>query len=586
MGALDEFAWRKALRFCDRAQLTLPLGLTCRDSLPPSIRARIDGNLASNAERWVRIGAAYRSLAVLFEAEGLEFAVLKGFSQCPNFVADPRHRAQYDIDLLLPRQQAPRARDAALCLGYEPVGGFDRLPIDHLPTMIRKTGWEWRGDHFDPEIPPSLELHFRLWDAETEGFAPAGLDQFWERREQRRLEDVGFTALHPADAVAYSSLHLLRHSLRGDLRISHVYELAWLLDRRADDDSFWNVWRDLHGESLRALEAICFELAHQWFECRLPPAAVEQIERLSPDVRRWLDTYSASPLIGLFHPNKNEIWLHWSLLDSRRARVKVLLRRVLPQALPGAVDGVHLPREKLTLRIRLRSRWRYVVYFVSRVVHHARTLPQLGWSAMHWFGAGTGLAAPYWRFLVAAGLFDFGLFIYFLLYNLYLLQLGFDERFLGLVAGAMTAGGAAGSLPAAFVMQRFGIRKTLLVCFALIASLSALRACVVDPSLLLVLAFVGGAISATWAVAISPAIAQLTSERARPLGFSLVFSSGISIGILGGIAGGHLPALLSAVHLASSRVQSFRAALLLSCGIVLLALWPLSGVALGPAARP
>ncbi|HXF26907.1 MAG TPA: nucleotidyltransferase family protein, partial [Bryobacteraceae bacterium] len=135
------------LAFCDRTQLTLPLGLRCRDHLPGWVRSRIDGNLANNAIRWRKTKAAYREAASAYQEEQLEFLVLKGFTHCPDFVAQPCHRAQYDIDLLFPREQLQQAREITLHLGYEPLNGFDKFPIDHLPTMIRKTGWEWRGDY-------------------------------------------------------------------------------------------------------------------------------------------------------------------------------------------------------------------------------------------------------------------------------------------------------------------------------------------------------------------------------------------------------------------------------------------------------
>ncbi|MGH9665916.1 MAG: nucleotidyltransferase family protein, partial [Bryobacteraceae bacterium] len=303
--AADE--WDKVLAFCDRTQLTLPLALACRESLPEAVRSRIDRSLAANAERWQRTRAAYCEAAAAFASEELEFAVLKGFSQCPDFVDDPRLRVQYDLDLLLPREHVAAAREAAMQLGYEPLGGLDHLPVDHLPPLIRKTGWEWRGDFFDVEIPVSLELHFRLWDAETERFGPDGLDRFWVRRRERQVDGVRFVGLHPVDAVGYASLHLLRHLLRGSLRPSHVYELAWLLHRKSGDDEFWNVWREWHDDSLRRLEAICFALAGRWFDCRLSAAAAEEIERLPSGVARWLALSHAAPLAGLFHPNKDEI---------------------------------------------------------------------------------------------------------------------------------------------------------------------------------------------------------------------------------------------------------------------------------------
>jgi hypothetical protein len=164
---LNEKEWKQALDFCDRAQLTLLLGLICREHLPEWVRDRIDRNLVSNAARWENTKTAYREVASAFQAEGLEFLVLKGFTHCPRFVPDPRHRTQGDLDLLLSPEHLSQAFDAAVRLGYQPITELDTHPIDHLPMMVRKTGWQWRGDFYDAEGPVSLELHFQLWNEST-----------------------------------------------------------------------------------------------------------------------------------------------------------------------------------------------------------------------------------------------------------------------------------------------------------------------------------------------------------------------------------------------------------------------------------
>ncbi len=564
LAELSSEEWKKALAFADSAQLTLPLGLTSREHLPEWVRRRIDKNLAQNAERWQRTKTGFQEIAAAFETAGLEFAILKGFSHCPRFIDHPWRRWQSDTDLLFRQDDVHLARDAALGLGYEPASGFERHPIDHLPVMVRKTEWQWRGDYFDVEMPLSLELHYRLWDEQTECFGPEGLEQFWSRRQKRELDGLQFTALHPVDALANSALHLLRHLLRGDLRPSHVYELASFLHRNLEDASLWDEWVEWHPESLRNLEAISFATAQHWFDCRMPLMALQQIERLPRDVARWLAMYSGSPLSRIFHPNKDELWLHWSLLDSPTGRFAVLRRRLLPRQLPPRVS----PMSAGQYRSYLFSRWRY----------HLGALPSVAWSAAHWFLAVPRLGAQFWRFYAAFILFNFGLFIFFLLYNLYLLQLGFHEDFLGLATSVMTGGSIAGSLLTALAIRRFGLRNTLAGCFVSVACIAALRACVTPAPALLALSGAAGIVTAAWAVSLSPAVAQLTVERDRPVAFSFIFSTGILIGVLGGLVGGHLPGLLARFHLAASSVESYRGALLAGCVLVLLAVWPLSRV--------
>ena len=586
LNGLGEDAWQRALSFCERSQLTLTLGVEVGDHFPDAVRRRVGRHLSNNAERWERTQAAYCEAAAAFDSEGLEHAVLKGFSHCPQFVRDPRHRAQGDLDLFFPRDQVLRARDVAAQLGYEPIKENDRHPTDHLPTLIRKTGWVWQGEPYDPQMPLSLELHFQLWDSRTERFAPNGLDCFWERRQSRELERLRFTSLHPADAIAYSALHSLRHLLRGDVRVFHIYELAQALHRHADDARFWDVWLELHDGSVRMLEAICFSLAESWFACRLPEAAREEAERLPADVKRWLATHSWSPIEGLFRPNKDELWLHWALLQSSRDRVSMLRRRLLPQRLPGPFGATHVPESQITWRMRVGNRAGYLKYLASRFSHHARALPPTLWSATRWFTAGWELGPEYWRLLASEGFFDFGMFVFFFLYNLYLLKLGFRENFLGLMSGLMTAANIAGSILSVFAIQRFGMRRTLMVSFTLVAGLSALRALATSGPALLVLAAAAGLAFSVWPVALAPVIAAVTTEKSRARGFSFICSAGIAIGIVGSLAAARLPGWITRLHWASSDVASYRISLLIGCAIVLLSLWPLAGLRMSAAAPP
>ena len=303
---LSDNEWRQLIGFCHRTQLAIPFALRSQDYLPAWVADRFHQNLANNAERWRRTKHAYQEASGAFEGAGLEFITLKGFSHAPSFVADPRLRTQYDLDLFFLPDQLLAARDVAFRLGYEPLVARDRHPVDHLPTLIRKTGWEWRGDYFNPELPLALELHFRLWDAATEGFAVPGLDNFWERRRRRTLEDIEFTSLAAIDLPGYASAHALRHLLRGDSRPSHFYEIACFIERNSDA-GLWRTWRECHDEPLRRVQAICFAIASHWFGCTLPAIAQQEIEQLKEPVRGWLSAYAQTPATDPLSPHQERI---------------------------------------------------------------------------------------------------------------------------------------------------------------------------------------------------------------------------------------------------------------------------------------
>jgi len=197
-----------------------------------------------------------------------------------------------------------------------------------------------------------------------------------------------------------------------------------------------------------------------------------------------------------------------------------------------------------------------------------------------------GLSGAFWVFLVASCLFTFGVFVFVLLYNLYLLDQGFREDFLGLVTSAMTAGNIVGTLFVVAATRRLGLKRMLLLCFAGMAAVSAGRALVVGQAALLGWAFLWGVTFAFWAISIPVIVAQLTSAELRPVGFSVYLASVIGIGIVADAVGGWLPGWLAPVIRTTAPVETKRAALLVGCAIAALALWPAAHLRFGHLPKP
>ena len=565
VGEISACEWQEALDFCDRSSLTLLFGAAADDALPDWVRARIAGNLAENTERIERARALQIQVSDWLTAAGIPHIFLKGTTQSPHFVSDPRLRAQYDLDLFCLLEDGRRAWNLLIERGYEPVEKPGDHPTDHLPALVEKTGWEWRGgSDFDPEIPLAIEVHVQFWDERTERLRAPGLDQFWARRSGQ--------ALDTPDALGYAALHLLRHLLRGSARPCHVYEIAWFLEHHAGDEQFWNRWRDLHPPELRRLEAIAFRLARAWFGCALGRAAEEEVSSLPALVQDWFEIFAFSPLEAWFHPNKDELWLHLALLDAARDKLAVVRRRLLPQ-LPGPVDAVCIPERQLTLSRRMLKYARTARFLAGRAVFHTRAFAALLGSGVRWRMRRSGLSGGYWLFLGASSFFVLGMFIYVLLYNLYLLDLGFREDFVGQVNSASTAGMAAAILPAAALARRWGLGRMLFVSFASVGAISVVRVLVTSRAPLLALALASGAAFSLYVVSLAPAIARLTSDKARSTGFSFSTASSIALGILGGWLGGHLPGWLGGK----------RPAMLAGCTLLGLALWPSARLRIGPA---
>jgi MFS family permease len=572
LNELQESQWQELLSFCDSMHMTLPVGEVCGGILPAWVRSRIEHNLADNSRRFLRIKGVYSEVAGALREANLEFLVINGFAQSPDYVENPRMRVQPGIDLFCPIETVYRARDVVARFGYRPESGLNRAPSHRLAVMNRESSYQWRGNFFDPEIPVGVKLHFHFWDETSTRFRPPGLEAFWPRRVGRQLEEISFLGLAPADNLGYSSLRLLKDLLRGEWTLDQVYEIAHFLHMSAENDSFWQNWQDLHDPTLRSLEAISFRIARNWFACDTSEQVTAEIKQLKPSIQQWFRHFSHSPLSATFRLNKDALWLHMSLLESRRAQAAVLCKKLLPSRIAVERKTTRAGRStevfcsQRDARVELEDGW--------PKFHQVRVLPSTLWHGLRWWWAGKGLDERFWTFFGAAFCFDFGEYIFFLLYNLYMVDRGASEKLLGWVTGSVALGSLAGTIPAGFLAQRYGLRRSLLLCLAAVPLLSALRTIFVSEAPQLALAFLTGAAMSIWAVCISPTLAQLTDENNRPFAFSLVFSSGIGIGILAGLFGGVLPSWLGNIMHTPTSAHVLQFALLISCVLVALGLFP------------
>jgi len=382
---LNDDEWWECLDTCDRGRLTLLLAESAADAMPEAVAERVERNLADNRRRLWRLEDDYLQIALQLGSAQLDHVLLKGFAQEPAFAPDRSRRPQYDLDLYFRGASIHRARDVIADLGYESMSGQRTTNVDHLPAMIKPTGWHWQEDYFDAEIPTIVELHFQLWDEPTERIAVPGIEDLWDRRTTRDLSGRSVPVFAPADQLGYSALHVLRHMLRGDVRAFHVYELAYFLDNHEEDYALWGQWSDLYHPYFRALQCVPLLLAHAWFGCRLPRVVSEHAALFPDSVHHWFDRYGVSLLSTTFQPNKDELWLHLSLLKRFPDKLHVMRRRLFPLTLPGPVDGVFVRPEEQSLKARMAKLARYILHTAHRAVFHLRSLVSAVRNGFEWW---------------------------------------------------------------------------------------------------------------------------------------------------------------------------------------------------------
>ena len=324
----DDQEWNDFLEICDQHQMTLVLGRFSAPTWPAWVVRRLERNRRAAGRRLARFHEALSLIDRQFRSEEIEYAVLKGPAHAADYSETPE-RQQSDIDLYCRPEQLQQAQAALRRLGWESLDELAGLQEIHLAPMVSDPAYEWNGDYFDENMPLAVELHFQFWNERGDHVAVPRLDGFFDRRV--RSIDGAFSELDPIDEFCFRALHVLRHLLHGNLRIYHVYELAWFLHHHAGEDAFWVYWSSRHDDRLRELCAISARLAREWFDCSLHPLIQAETEDLSHTLQEWFYYYSFAPLEAMVDENKSELWLHLAITGQK---IAVLRKKLLPLRIP------------------------------------------------------------------------------------------------------------------------------------------------------------------------------------------------------------------------------------------------------------
>jgi len=388
-----ESEWQRALKFTDNAGLTLHLRRRLQDrnhyeNVPLFVKQRLDQNLEDNR---VRTGLLMQELLRIhqqLQSKGVDHLVLKGLLLFPDFVDRPEHRVQNDYDLLLKAKDVGPAYSYLQELGYSPAHSNAKQRADHLPPLIKKTGYEWRGNLFDPAIPPGIELHYQLWESGFERISILLFEDVWEQSWMRAFQGVQLQVLSQYHELLYVTLHCCRHILRSDLRLSHLYELAYFLHHRALTQEglrgFLNWLQRCPGSS--KLVATGVALAVNLFRPAVDRSLSSWLTgNLSPGVKLWITTYGYWDAISGYKKNKNVLFLHFSLLSRQADRWAVLKRKLFPEHLPLATSGIQFSSENRGLRFRLINFLAYICLVLRRTAFHLASDLDFCFQLPFWF---------------------------------------------------------------------------------------------------------------------------------------------------------------------------------------------------------
>ncbi len=171
--------------------------------------------------------------------------------------------------------------------------------------------------------------------------------------------------------------------------------------------------------------------------------------------------------------------------------------------------------------------------------------------------------------------------IYDVIFNLYVLDMGFHADFLGLMLSVNLLASSLASIPAGILCDRFNKRKMMLV-FGFLAFIAVIPLFISNsPAVLLLFSVVSGVCSSVGAVCATPLLME-SCEKDTIRVFSLNSAFSLAASIIGCTLGGLLPGILPLLHITSFggyRLTMLISLVLIFAGWAILLLFKSTGAA-------
>lgn len=165
--------------------------------------------------------------------------------------------------------------------------------------------------------------------------------------------------------------------------------------------------------------------------------------------------------------------------------------------------------------------------------------------------------------------------IYGVIFNLYILKLGFHEDLLGLMLSIVFISTGIAALPAAFLCDRIGRKYTLLLSIIITSISLLLLYTLASLDWLLVLSIAYGVGTSLYTIAGSPFLMENSSPDERMYLFSINSAFSQVAYIIGCLVGGSMPGLLAHVGIDTAGPAAYRYTLFISLAIIVLSAIPI-----------